>query len=284
MEKIVVTGASGFIGKNLVPKLSGYEVFTPLHKEMDITKPEEINAYFEKIGRVDFLIHLASSIPRGQTDNLSYYTVNTLGTANICEHGLFDKIIFLSSEDIYGESGRFTEDDEPTPKTHYAVSKLLSERFVETTKKYCVLRCSSVYGIGDTKPGRLIPDIMRRAVDGEALEIWGDGLGARDYTYVDDVVNVILRALKKSWRIFTWGVYNIGYGEPITKKDIITEVAKLAGVDVKFNFYEKPTFDASLCMDITNVRKYLGWRPKISWREGLKKTYSWWEECSKKNS
>jgi nucleoside-diphosphate-sugar epimerase len=273
MERIVVTGASGFIGKNLIPKLKNYETLCPSRAEMDITKSEEVKRYFEKTGEVDYLIHLASSIPRGTTDNLGYYLINTLGTVNICQNALFDKIIFTSSENVYGENGTFSESDECLPKTHYATSKLLAEKFVEMTKKwYCILRCSSIYGIGDQNQTRLIPNVMKKAVSGETLEIWGSGNGAKDYLYVDDVTEAILASMDSAYG----GVYNIGYGDVITKKEIIAEIAKLA--DVEIRFVDSASWDMKMLMEIRKAEEYLKWKPQISWQKGLKRTYEYWNK------
>lgn len=267
-----MTGASGFIGKNLIPKLLDYEVFTPSRKEMDVTKSEGIKAYFDKVGKVDFLIHLASSVLRGQTDNMEYYTVNTLGTANICEFGLFDKIIFTSSEDVYGRNGKFSEDSECLPDSHYAISKLLSEKFIITTKKYVILRCSCIYGMHDTRQERLIPSLMKRAVSGEILELWEDGEEIRDYLFVDDCVSAIILAMKYGDN----DVFDIGYGIPIIKKDLVREVAKLSGSTVVSVFCGNRK-ESNRLMEIEKAKKCLGWEPQIHWREGLKRTYNWWK-------
>ena len=271
--KILVTGASGFIGSNLVPRLSDYEVYHPLSEVMDMTKPNSIRDYFEEVGGVDLLIHLASSVPRSNAENFNYYLVNAVGTANICRYAKFDRIIFLSSKDVYGDYGYFSEVDECHPKTHYAVSKLLAEKYVEMTERYCILRASCVYGVSDTNLTRLIPQAMKAGVSREDLEIWGSGKALRDYLYIDDAVSAIVAALQSQRGN---EVYNVGYGESISKEDLFRAIAELCGVRVVYN--PEKGGEASQCnlMSISKAEKELGWKPRVNWWEGIRRTHEFW--------
>ena len=239
MKNILVTGGAGAIGSHLVSSLvdAGHKVtvlddLSSGREELingsvgfikgSITEDEKLNVAFEQ--RPEIVFHLAAlfanqqSIERPRLD----LKVNGLGTLKIlekCEEFRVERFIYSSSSCVYGHQNKSLHEEDKLQDldTPYAATKLLGEQYAKiwSQKKNFtvkVVRIFNSYGPNEF-PGKyrnVIPKFFEKALNGESLNILGDGTETRDFTYVTDVVNGLL--LAASTENDEFGIYNIGSG------------------------------------------------------------------------
>jgi UDP-glucose 4-epimerase len=295
--RALVTGGAGFIGSNLVDALlaRGDEVHAldDLSKgsRESVTAPAELHvadirepdAVFDAV-RPEIVFHLAAqadvrvSVDRPEHDA----EVNVLGTIRILEaarrHGA--KIVFASSGGAaYGEcDGPATESAPPQPLAPYGTSKVCGEEYLATWNRlygtgHVSLRLGNVYGPRQMPHGEagVIAIFMGLLRDGGAPTIFGDGSQTRDYVYVGDVADAMLRALESNG-----GVYNIGTGVETSVVGLYDAIRAAVGIDLEPTFaparlgeLQRSVLDASL------AERELGWRPARPLADGLIATWDW---------
>ena len=294
VKRVVVTGAEGFIGKRLVKCLAaeGYAVLAldqnphtepPLpgveYRVSDLSDPAGIlaNASLEREGFA--LVHLAWALRRGASFSDQALDVRLLA-------GLLDKLgdrgmrqlLAVGSADEYGQrSGVLLEDDEPVlPLTPYGwgkrAARLMALSWAQRTGMPLLwIRPVVIYGPGQTGD-MLIPYAIHRALARQNAE-FSDGLQERDFVYVDDVVEGIVRGVQRAPR----GVHsvNLGCGVPVKVRDVLVEIARLLDAASLFRLDAKNRRPGEPEVRVAEVRKaedVLGWRARVDWREGLRMT------------
>jgi nucleoside-diphosphate-sugar epimerase len=263
MKKILLTGSSGFIGKNLENVLSkNYEVISFDRQEgKDITRKEDylgINA--------DYVIHLAALIKSSNLDEL--FNVNVKGMLNVLEFCKQSgaKLIFISSAAVYGDAqSPIKENSCFNPLSSYGLTKMMGEELCEYYHKnfgldITTLRIFNPYGPGQPE-GLLISDIISQ-LDNERVVLKNPG-SKRDYIYIDDVVNSIVQSLN----LDSFNVINIGYGKSYS----VEELGKMI-TDKSISFRDNSINKSNIYADITKAKKLLNWKPKVSLEDGLKRT------------
>lgn len=311
MSKILVTGCAGFIGSHVTDRLlsQGFNVvgidnfndyYSPKIKEKNIKSALSYKTF--KLYRVDILdqksladvfeeekpqkiIHLAAraGVRASITNPLLYAQVNVLGTVNLLKLGVeFDvgQFIFGSSSSVYGNSKRlpFSEDDKCEDIiSPYGASKRSAEFFVESyaanSKMKClILRFFTVYG----PKGRpdMAPAIFTSTITNDrSINQFGDGSSRRDYTFIDDVIDGIIKSLDLKLK-FT--IINLGNNHSVTLSDFIKLLEKLTGKKARIRKLSKMTGDAvQTWADVTGAKKLLGWQPKTSLKRGLSAYIKW---------
>ena len=201
------------------------------------------------------------------------------------------KFCFISSNTVY-------------PLTDFAVSEndVTGEFFdkyfiVGWMKRFCELMCEmystkisnpmqtliirpgNLYGPRDKfkkKESKVIAALIRRASENEnPFEVWGDGEDIKDFLYIDDFIDALMDTFEKSGN---FDIYNIASGIPVTIKEVLSNIMQISGnqnVEVIFNS-SKPTMIPTRLIDISKVRNEVGWQPKTSIHDGLKKTFDWY--------
>lgn len=294
MKKILVTGGAGFIGSNLTDKLiaNGYEVtvidnlstgrkenLCPQAKfvKADIRDLEAIKPHFKG---VDWVFHLAAlaRVEPSIKDPKTFHEVNVNGTLNVLlaaqESGV-KKVIYSSSSSVYGNQTRMplTEDMLINPLSPYALQKYIGELYCRLFSEIynlptVCLRYFNVYGQRASFEGAyalVIGIFARQQSRGEKLTIFGDGENRRDYTYIEDVVEANLLAAQ-SGKVIKGEAINIGTG----KNYSVNEIAAFFGGE---KVYLPPRIEPRETLaDNSLAAKLLGWKPKTSLEEGLKKT------------
>jgi len=312
VSKILVTGGAGFIGSNFVRMLlqeTAYEVvnldaltyagnlenLTEVERDprytfvrADITDRREVDAAF-KAHRPDFVVHFAaeSHVDRSILGADAFVTTNVLGTQVLIDAARkyeVDRFVHVSTDEVYGSlgpTGRFTEETPLAPNSPYSASKAASDLLVRaafhTHGFPCVTtRCSNNYGPYQF-PEKLIPLMIANALEDKKLPVYGDGRNVRDWIHVADHCAGVLAVLEKG-RLGE--VYNLG-GEAEMEniavvRAILRELGK--GEDLIQFVKDRPGHDRRYAMDITKATRELGWRPRLTFAEGLAQTVRWYVE------
>ena len=286
--RVIVTGASGFIGHNMVRRLSKIKAETLV---IDRVQPAEHfpNVEFEwadlrhlnKEYEADFLIHLAAVTNAGYAEKypMETYETNVLGTVNLMNHvRISRRIIFPSTALIYKASDKpISEDSELDQSSNYALSKTIGEAILKFHSNrqqvdHTVVRFFNVYG-----PGQLamyiIPQVLRQIIE-ENNVVVRNGAVMRDMLFVDDCIDAVLRLAVTPEAAND--VFNIGSGEIVTISDIarqairVSERTDVEYTDLEQNIDFSPT---AIMADIKKVTSTIDWAPRVSLSEGLKRMW-----------
>ena len=254
LKRILITGGAGFIGTNLTKSLIGQghsvaildNFSTGLESnlsglDVDVFEGSvTAQSLLEKAATgVDAIVHLAArgSVPRSLRNPKATFAVNVEGTLNVCEVARLNSIpvIFSSSSSVYGANirNKKTENEWLSPLSPYAASKLSGEGTVISFGRSfgiqtAVFRLFNVYGPGqrpEHQYSAVIPKWIWAALRGEELKVFGDGKTSRDFTYIDDVVQVLSTCVSEG-RYFD-GVTNLAFGNPVTLLDVLDEIREL---------------------------------------------------------
>jgi UDP-glucose 4-epimerase len=307
--KVLVTGGAGFIGIHLTKRLlaDGHEVVVADNESNgdpalvpsaakytrgDVTKPEEIEPIFAR--GLDAVCHIAGqvSIIKAFSDPVADLRTNTEGTVQmlkLCVKHKVPRFLYASSMTLYGNAAKVpTVETEPcVPDAYYGITKLAGERYVHATGErpdlgfdfsVTSLRMFSVYGPGQSynNPYQGVLGIFSgNVLRGEPITIFGDGEQTRDFVFVEDIVDGWSRALAAP--AAKGQIINLGGGRA-------TSINQLAKAVV--NAFDKPDHpikhlpgrageQRAVQADITKAKQVLGWQPKTTFQEGLKKTVAW---------
>ena len=191
------------------------------------------------------------------------------------------RVVFVSSGTVYGNQPEqpVKENAVPNPRSPYAVSKLSAEYYVRTIgalwgiETVC-LRVFNAYGPGQRSPAvhtPVIPGFLRQAWENGTIVIHGDGKQTRDYIYVDDVVNAMVAAADAP--DISQMTFNIGSGSETSIQELVHEVLEVTGGNPEVvNNPRNEGGLSRLCGDISLAREKLGYDPKVTLQEGLKRT------------
>ena len=267
----------------------------------DIKDIPFINKLFKE-QRFEAVIHLAaeSHVDRSIKDPNAFIETNVLGTANLLnafrntwQDNYKDKLFYhVSTDEVYGSLGKtglFKETTSYDPQSPYAASKASSDHFVRAYGNtyglpFVISNCSNNYGANQF-PEKLIPLFINNIQNAKALPVYGDGQYTRDWLFVDDHAKAIDTIFHKSALGET---YNIGGFNEWTNLDLIKILCTLMdeklqnpkGTAAKLITYVKDRagHDRRYAIDATKLNKDLGWKPSVSFEEGLSKTIDWYLE------
>lgn len=272
---VVVTGASGFLGKYVCAKLRNVgETVIEVSRQngFDVCSPKSL----ETIPAFKALFHLAAHtyVPDSYNKTALFFNTNISGTINTLELCKKHKAHFLfAGSYIYGQPQKL-----PIAETHprslwnpYATSKIIGEELCESYSKefgFCAtaLRIFNIYGTGQNSTF-LIPKIISGIKSGR-LEL-ETATPKRDFVFASDVANAFLLAFEKPSERFS--VYNVGSGTSHSVSDIVTMVKNIlnSSTEVKYNNTQRPTEVADVIADFTKIKNELGWQPFVDIYQGL---------------
>ena len=315
-NKCLVTGGAGFIGSHLAKKLldEGRQVIIAddlsrgdtlnlsdlgIHIDCENIDLRDYDRLIQLMEGVDTVFHLAARVGSLEylhgsgMDELIALQTNFVIDANVfraCLERKVRKLIYASSISVYPIDKQhsldiiLSEDDMPyiNPEGGYDWAKLMGEIQLGWMKDINtgMARIFNIYGengaLGES--AQVIPALIQKAISypKQEFKVWGDGEQTRDFLYVADCIEALLRLEEKATNppIFV----NIGSGKATPIKTIAQEIARISGKnpEVKYDI-TRPVGPLSRTADITKAKKILGWQPKTSLDEGLKRTYSWAE-------
>lgn len=309
-KSYLITGGAGFIGLNFVKlllqdtdvRLTVFDKLTyASHPEEmdellklshfrfiqgDITLQHELDQAFDEV--YDAIIHFAaeSHVDRSIESAEPFIQTNVLGTYRMLEavlKGKAKKLIHISTDEVYGDlepdDPAFTEQTPLSPNNPYSVSKassdLLVKSYIHTHQLPAMItRCSNNYGPYQHEE-KLIPTIIRKAVNGENIPIYGDGQQIRDWLYVEDHARAVKQVLENG----TAGqVYNIGGGNEKTNLDLTKTILSQLGIshDQIAFIQDRKGHDRRYAIDASKLKGELGWTQETSFEEGIEKTINWY--------
>ncbi len=309
MSKYVVTGGAGFIGSALVRGLlregaARVTVIDNLHSgreqnleevrgQVDLVRLDIRN--YEEIAPVvrgaQVVFHLAAipSVPRSIAEPVPSHTVNIDGTFQVfraCADGRAGRVVYAASSSAYGDSETLpkTESMRPNPKSPYAAQKLLGEYygsiFYSCYKLESVaLRYFNVYGPRQDPSSPysgVISVFMKALLEGRSPTIYGDGEQARDFTYVEDVVELTLKAARAP-ATACGRTYNGGNGNRYTLNSVWETLQKIEGVAIAPVYGPPRVGDVRYSQaDTTAAARDLGHAPRYTLEQGLRATLDWY--------
>lgn len=267
--------------------------------KIDIRDKVKVNELFQK-EQFDGVFHFAaeSHVDRSILGPLTFVETNVLGTVNLLEAARKNlksenfRFLHISTDEVYGtlgEDGFFTEKTKIDPSSPYSTSKAASDLFVLAYHKtyrlnVVITRCCNNYGPYQF-PEKLIPFMIKRAIDGEKLPVYGDGKNVRDWIFVDDHNDGTILAFEKGK---AGEVYNLGARcekRNIDLVNLLIEKLKIYlkdrkdFVEPKIDFVkDRPGHDFRYAIDPSKAESELNFKPKVSFEEGIDKTIKWYIE------
>lgn len=265
----------------------------------DINNASEIIELFERYN-FDSVIHLAaeSHVDRSITDPLSFVKTNVIGTMNLLnaakqswKGNLRDNLFYhISTDEVYGtlgETGLFTETTAYDPNSPYSASKASSDHFVRAYGEtyglpYIITNCSNNYGPNQF-PEKLIPLFIHNIIEDKPLPVYGDGKYTRDWLYVIDHAIAIDLVFHKGVPKETYNIGGFNEWQNIELVELLCKIMdkklnRTEGSSTKLITYikDRPGHDKRYAIDASKINKILGWKPSVTFEEGLEKTIDWY--------
>lgn len=314
MKKILILGATGFVGKNITLELSknkNYEIHAVRFKRKAYPGANKIKWYkadlrnplqVDKLVKGKDIIIQAAATTSGSKDIVSmpyiHVTDNAVMNSYIFRSAFNHKIkhfIFPSCTVMYPSSKKATKESDYNGKiidkykgageTKIYLEKIAKFYSMLSSTKFTIIRHSNVYGPHDKYDlekshvfGATITKVMRAK---KYLEVWGTGKEIRDFIYADDLVDFIKLAIRKQKTQYE--IYNCGSNTPISVKQLCEKIVKLSGKDINIKFNKaKPSIPFNMFLNTAKAKKELGWKAKTKIDDGILKTIKWWKENIKK--
>ena len=308
MTRVLVTGGAGFIGSNLVEALleRGDDVrvldnfstgsrrnLAALGRDVEVVEGD-LRSYervHTAVRGVEVVFHQGAlgSVPRSVQDPLTSTAVNVEGTLNVLlaarDEGI-RRVVAASSSSVYGDGGTFprVETQSPNPLSPYAVAKLAAERFcVSFSRVYgletVALRYFNVFGPRQDPTSQyaaVVPKFITMALASEPPTIFGDGNQTRDFTYVANVVDGVLRACHAAGA--SGEVINVATSGRISINQLFRTLREIIGAKVEPKYEPSRPGDVQDSQaDISKARRLLGYEPLVTFEEGLARTVAWYQ-------
>ncbi len=313
-ESVLVTGAAGFIGSQLCERLLGegrtvvgLDNFDPFYAESekranlvtalasgrfqlvegDVRDAKALEAAFDAAepGAVVHLAALAGVQPSLERPG-EYADVNVTGTSRVLEAAARcgrPRVVFASSSSVYGErrAGPFLETDPvERPISPYAATKRAGELVAHTFHHLhglavtCV-RIFTAYGPRQ-RPDLAIRKFAELMLRGEPLPVYGDGSSLRDFTYVDDLVDGLVRCIDRD---LGFDVLNLGAGRRVSVLETIRALEAELGIEARIDFQPpRPGDVPRTWADVARAEQRIGYRPRVPFEEGIRRTAAWLRE------
>ena len=313
----MVTGGAGFVGVNLIKRLldEGADIRATLHINKPVLNDNRIEYFYgdlrieencqKAVAGVDYVFMCAANTSGAKvmaTTPLVHLTPNILMNMQMLQAAYtarVKKFLFISTNTVYPLTDFPVKESDVTNNFYESyhivawmkrfteiVCEMYSNRIKEPMKTI-VVRPGNLYGPYDKfdwEKSKVIPAIMRRAIERhDPFEVWGDGMDLKDFLYIDDCIDGLILAMEK---LEEFEPINIASGIPVTIRDVLTQILKSADYDDADVQYDssKPTMIPKRMIDISLAKEKLGFEPKVSLQEGIRRTVQWYKEYYKNSS
>ena len=282
MKRIVVFGGSGFVGKSLLEKLIGKKFNVIVSKNK--TKIEDNVKIFDgnlldhdsfesKIKDNDVIINLAGQFKGNFSNFIDLNIKGGLNLLEVCKKKKGIRIILISSVNVYGESdGKASKENQETkPENMYGTIKVLTENLYETYSKnfgikITILRLANLYGVN--KKNGLMINMINSLKKNKIVTINHLGNQERDYLYIDDAIDGIIKTIQNPQKDFQ--IFNITSGKGVKTNTVIEIIEKLCDKKIRKKIVKESPDEKSIYADNKKAKKILSFAPKISLKEGIK--------------
>lgn len=310
-KRVLITGYEGFLGSNLTKTLLNWEtkivgldirvhrkdtiLTKDDYKKLKVIKGSVANyALLKEIisqNKIEYIFHLAAEALVGRCSRkpLRTFSSNIEGTWKLLDacrnYKKVKSIIIASSDKAYGSHKVLPyKENAPLQGNHpYDVSKscadLITHTYAHTYGLPVVItRCGNIYGPGDFNFSRIVPDTMRCLLLNKTLLIRSDGKFTRDYVYVEDIVNGYILLAEKLQKLKLGDeAFNFSDENPVTVIELVNKIYKLANKKPNYKILNQAKYEIKhQYLASGKARKILGWKPKYTLEEGLKKTIEWY--------
>lgn len=314
MSRVFITGITGFIGARLAQTLiqqsenevfglirfsanENSEVMSKLPKEVilktgNLIDHHRIRKIIEEV-KPNYILHVGACTPVRYSfeSPIEYINVNYTATVNLIHAALeipkFEKFLFASTMEVYGWQDQrtpFSEDAVLNPSSPYAVSKVAADKYLRMAGKaynlpYIVLRPCNTYG-RQVMTGYITEYLITSMLQNKKPHI-GTPEAVRDLMYATDHVNAYLTAMHSD---VTSGTFNFGWGSSMNMIELAEEIRGLLDYEGSIeygwpdDYPTRPVAEEYLSLDASKARKILDWTPKVSLKDGLKKTADFWRQ------
>ena len=307
MARYLVTGGAGFIGSHIVDRLVADKHQVRVLDDLSSGKLDNLKGVKDRVEfvkgdirdrkimkqavkDVERILSVAAwrSVPKSMEDAYGYTDVNVLGTANLLEEAVKAKVkrvVCISSSSVYGETTKvpMTETDPANPLSPYAASNLVNEIYcgmfyrgfgLETV----AVRYFNVFGPRQSLENDyavVIPKFITSLLKKQSPPVYGDGKQSRDFTYVDNVAEATIMASQVAG-VGAGEGFNIALGEEHTLLDLLEQLNKIIGTNIKPDFKPKRAGDVyKTYADSSKAERMLGWKGKVNFAEGLRRSVEW---------
>jgi UDP-glucose 4-epimerase len=281
---ILVTGHDGLVGSNLFKRLKGESLFgMSLENGFDLRDEKMVDTVIGNF-KPDVVYHLAAfaAEARGQVSPVDMTQRNIGIFVNVLKASInagVKKFVYTSSVAVYGEAGTpYKEDGETIPKDVYGVNKLASEQILKIMAKvygfeYVIIRPHNIYGPGqkmDDPYKNVVALFMRKLLENEPYIIFGEGKMQRAFSYVDDVVDVLVQCLHLSNLTM-----NVGSDKAISIQELSEMVQEVSGISVPIDYQPARPQEIAMFLADHSLQNTLVDYKETPLREGLEKTWAW---------
>jgi dTDP-glucose 4,6-dehydratase len=313
MSRILVTGGAGFIGSNFIKmvlsehsdtlvvnldaltyagnleNLAGFlDHANHTFVKGDICDGQLVAKVIDNYG-IDTIVNFAaeSHVDRSITGARIFIETNVTGTLMLLQAARekdLERFVQVSTDEVYGSlgaEGKFTEQTPLSPNSPYSASKAAADHLVRAFGhtwglKYNITRCSNNYGPYQF-PEKLIPLMINNALNDKELPVYGDGLYVRDWLYVHDHCTAIWQVLKKAR---PGEIYNVGGCNEKANIEVVNLILDRLDKPKSLikHVKDRPGHDRRYAIDADKIMSELGWRPSVSFEEGINKTIDWYLE------
>ncbi|MFA6422447.1 MAG: NAD-dependent epimerase/dehydratase family protein [Candidatus Buchananbacteria bacterium] len=294
-KRVVITGGAGFIGRNFIEGLKSQGIYEIISLDLFDLKDGEVTSVVGRYGDKDLLrktlqkgdivYHLAcSTVPavseKDVFKDLNENIIDTINLLDICLESEIELFVFASSGGtVYGEVAEIPirEESEANPINFHGIMKLMIEKYVKLyglrhNFNYIIMRPSNLFGrIPEASRIQGAVDIfIKKALANELIEIWGNGEVIRDYIYIDDMVDLMIKIIDSDIKNTT---INIGSGTGHSLNTIIKKIKEKLELEIEVKYMPARGFDiACNILDIAKAQNLYNWHPKVNLEMGIEKT------------
>lgn len=300
--EVLVIGGGGFVGQHLLRRLQGPVSvisprklpFLPLEGRSHVCGLDDTETLAKLLPNCRWIVHLASETTPGISAGNPLLEAERTLLPNIRLFEMLQdypdaNILYLSSGGaVYGNkpSSKVIEDSSCQPLSYYAAGKVALEAFItalvqQSPRSAIILRPSNFYGPGQRfRAGfGLVPTIFECLHTGTPLKVWGDGSSVRDYLFIDDFIDLILKLLSSPAPSRGTHTYNVGAGCGYSLNQICVLIEELTKRLIPRQSYPwRPVDVDRIVLDVSRIKQDYGWVAETSLSDGLRATCKWWAE------